>query len=105
MQIAVSENDVLPATVRVDVSGDVDARTAPALDAILRRALDKRPPRVRLDLGAVDVVSAAGMTVLLQARHRSAALGVHLEVVDPPARMRRLVTSLGLVDALGLPPA
>ncbi|GGM54194.1 STAS domain-containing protein [Dactylosporangium sucinum] len=67
-------------TLRVSVTGDVDAATAPRLAAFLRT--DRVTGRVELDLSGVTYFSSAGMEVVLGARR--AGVDVVLVAVAPP---------------------
>ena len=88
--------------LRLMVSGDVDMLTAPDLQIALADALGRRPERLRVDLNDVGVLSAAAISVLLQAAKVGAAHGIAYEVVDGSATRRRIVRALGLADALAL---
>ncbi|MEO6086352.1 MAG: STAS domain-containing protein [Umezawaea sp.] len=81
----------------VEISGDVDAGTAPGL----RRQLLRLPPHnVALDLSGVTFLGAAGLTVLLRARYRIHLGGGTLCLVAVPPAVRRLITMTGLHDTL-----
>lgn len=98
--------DVRPRAVRVRIRGDLDAGAAPRLDRVLTEAIaqvapppDGPAPRMTVDLEAVDVLAAAGMTVLLRARDEAESHGLVWAVWVNP-RGRRTLTMAGLDQAL-----
>jgi anti-anti-sigma factor len=88
-----------PRVVRVTVSGDVDAGTAPMLDRALQQALDQGQDRLEIDLAGVTHFSCAGLVVLVQTAERCRGDFV---VVRTAAAVRRL---LRVLDPPPLPPA
>jgi anti-anti-sigma factor len=68
--------------VVVEVAGDVDLCTAPDLEAALQEHVRACPGVLRVDLGEVRFLGAAGLQVLVRAHRQAAAAGVHF-VVDP----------------------
>jgi anti-anti-sigma factor len=83
----------------VEVAGDIDLRTASRLEDALGEQLRARPGVLRLDLGRVGFVGAAGLRVLRRAHQVADATGVHL-IVDPGGS-RAAVRALDLLDRLG----
>jgi anti-anti-sigma factor len=97
--------DVHPRAVRVRMRGDLDAGAAPRLDRVLRETITQigtpqgPATRVTIDLEAVDVLAAAGMTVLLRARDVARSHGlVYVVCVNP--RGRRALALAGLERCL-----
>ncbi|MEV7097392.1 STAS domain-containing protein [Amycolatopsis sp. NPDC051045] len=93
-----------PDAVVVEVTGEVDLCTAARLAALLDEHVRARPGVLRVDLGKVWFLGAAGIRVLLRAQGRAEAAGVHL-VVDPGGS-RAAIRALELLDRLrgpGLP--
>lgn len=91
-----------PRHVVLDVSGDVDAFTAPLLRACLRTQLSR--PGVRgmvLDLGQVGFLGAAGVSVLVEAARRCRERGLSFRL-RAPGRSRLLLAlePAGLLDGL-----
>jgi anti-anti-sigma factor len=82
----------------VEVGGEIDGCTAPLLEAALAGHVRARPGVLRVDLGQVEFLGAAGLRVLLSAQRDAEAAGVHL-VVDP-GRSRAAVRALQLLDRL-----
>jgi anti-sigma B factor antagonist len=82
----------------VEVTGEIDACSAPQLEATLAGHVSARPAVLRVDLGEVGFLGAAGLRVLLQARRDAEAADVHL-VVDP-GRSHAAVRALQLLEQL-----
>ncbi|MFC5061734.1 STAS domain-containing protein [Actinomycetospora atypica] len=104
--------DAHPDGVRVRVDGDLDAADAPRLERVLsqvvdaagleadERARDHRcGHRVVVDLGAVDLLAAAAMTVLHRAGREAGRRGLDWSVVVSP-QARRALSLTGLDDEL-----
>src|SRR5690349_18807117 len=85
----------------VEVGGEIDVCTAPLLEAGLAEHVRACPGVLRVDLGQVGFLGAAGLRALVRACRDAEAAGVHL-VVDP-GRSRAAVRALELLDALSLP--
>ncbi|MEU4253660.1 STAS domain-containing protein [Amycolatopsis sp. NPDC026612] len=84
--------------VVVEVAGEVDLCTMARLAEVLDEHLRARPGVLRIDLGEVRFLGAAGIRVLLRAQRHAEAAGVHL-VVDPGGS-RAAVRALELLDRL-----
>jgi len=82
----------------VEVAGDIDLCTAPDLAAALDEHVRAAPGVLRVDLGEVRFLGAAGIRVLLRAHEQAEATGVHL-VVDP-GRSCAAGRALELLDRL-----
>jgi anti-anti-sigma factor len=85
----------------VVLSGVLDARTILGFEAQLRRALAERNGDFTLDLGGLDSLDLAAMTVV--ADHLASAAHQHgrLEIIPPDAvAPRRLLDLTGLVPML-----
>jgi anti-anti-sigma factor len=67
--------------VVVEVTGDIDLCTVARLATVLDEHVRARPGVLRVDLGQVRFLGAAGIRVLLQAERHAEAAGVHF-VVD-----------------------
>lgn len=64
----------------VEVAGELDALTAPALAAELRRQFGRTERDVVLDVGNVTFMSGAGVRVLLHAVAQAADTGITLRL-------------------------
>ena len=95
-----------PGSVVVEVTGEVDAYTAPLLDVCLNSQARQRGVReVVVDLSRVTFLGAAGVTVLAQAHRRCGMRGARL-VVHTGGR-RRLLRALqltGFADTVAIDP-
>ncbi|MET9001474.1 STAS domain-containing protein [Amycolatopsis sp. NPDC004169] len=87
-----------PDAVVVEVTGEIDLNTVPDLAALLDEHIRGRPGVLRVDLGNVCFLGAAGIRVLLRAHRHAEEAGVHL-VVDP-GESRAAVRALELLDRL-----
>ncbi|MEU8633979.1 STAS domain-containing protein [Amycolatopsis sp. NPDC048633] len=85
----------------VEVGGEIDACTAPRLEAALAEHVRAGPGVLRVDLGEVGFLGAAGLQVLARAQRDAEAAGVHL-VVDP-GRSHAAVRALQLLDRVEAP--
>ncbi|WP_345603272.1 STAS domain-containing protein [Tomitella cavernea] len=83
--------------VIVDVRGDIDAATAPALAARLAR-LSVRDTTI--DLSGVGFCSAGGLELLFEHSRRLADRGAVLRLAGCPPTLRAVIERLGLDDAL-----
>lgn len=83
----------------VIVSGEVDAHTAPTLEAHLAAEPVDRP--IRLDLSAVTFMDSSGLRVLIDAHHR-AADGHGVVLVRPSRPVVRLLEISGLTEHLSV---
>jgi anti-sigma B factor antagonist len=81
----------------IKVAGEIDITSAPALRAHLQALPDRD---VVLDMSGVTLLSAAGLTVLLDLQDRLALAGARLMLADIAAPARRILTVTGLDDRL-----
>ncbi|WP_448624355.1 STAS domain-containing protein [Geodermatophilus sp. URMC 64] len=99
--------DPRPGRVVVEVVGEVDAYTAPALDVCLQS--QARQPGVRelvVHLGQVTFLGAAGVTVLAQADRRCRMRGARLVIRTGGRRaVLRPLRLSGLTDVVAVDPA
>jgi len=84
-----------PLLRRLALTGEVDILTAPAVERFLQAQISSTRPgtTVVVDLSGVEVLSAAGVGVLVRARHEANRRGVRL-VADPISRRARRVLDL-----------
>jgi anti-sigma B factor antagonist len=87
-----------PDAIVVEVAGEIDLCTAGRLEATLGEHVLARPGVLRVDLGEVRFLGAAGIRALLRAQERAEDVGVHL-VVDPGGS-RAAVRALELLERL-----
>lgn len=100
--------DAHPEGVRVRVDGDLDAADAARLEGVLTQVVDEATReadtragghRVVVDLGAVDLLAAAAMTVLHRTGREASRRGLDWTVEVSP-RGRRALALTGLDDEL-----
>jgi anti-anti-sigma regulatory factor len=83
-------------TVTVRVTGDLDARSVPALEAALAPTLAAGPDRIIVDAGALEFADSSAIALLV----RWAQTVRELEIRDPPSRFRGLILRMGLAPRL-----
>lgn len=100
--------DAHPDGVRVRVDGDLDAADAARLEGVLTQVVDEATReadartcghRVVVDLGAVDLLAAAAMTVLHRTGREAGRRGLDWTVEVSP-RGRRALALTGLDDEI-----
>jgi anti-anti-sigma factor len=99
-RIARSEQD---GVVVVEVAGDVDTTTAPALVQAADEALAAAPPVLVVDLTRVDFLASPGLTALLTI-HRNAGTGTAVRIVASGRATLRPIQLTGLEESLSLFP-
>ena len=95
-----------PGSVVVEVTGEVDAYTAPLLDVCLNSQARQRGVReVVVDLSRVTFLGAAGVTVLAQAHRRCGMRGARLVVhTGGWRRLLRALRLTGFADLVAIDP-
>ncbi len=88
----------------VAVMGDVDVATAPRLRQALVSAAAEAvaPPRVVVDISAVDFLDSTGLGVLLGGLKRVRTLDGELALVGAEDQVRRVFTVTRVVEILPL---
>lgn len=99
-RVARSEQD---GAVVVEVVGDVDTTTAPALVQAAEEALSAAPPLLVVDLSRVEFLASPGLTALLTI-HRNAAPGTAVRIVASGRATLRPIQLTGLENSLSLFP-
>jgi len=79
----------------VEVTGALDAFTAPYLGDYLDLVRSAAGPRLVLRLGGLEFVDCAGIRVLLAAREAARSEGGWQRLEDVPAGVRRVMTLTG----------
>jgi anti-anti-sigma factor len=100
-RIARSEQD---GAVVVEVTGDVDTTTAPALVEAAEEALAAAPPLLVVDLTSVEFLASPGLTALLTI-HRNAGSGTAVRIVASGRATLRPIQLTGLEESLSLFPS
>jgi anti-anti-sigma factor len=89
--------------VVVEVAGDVDTTTAPALVQAADEALAEQPSVLVVDLSRVEFLASPGLTALLTI-HRNAGTGTAVRIVASGRATLRPIQLTGLEDSLSLFP-
>jgi anti-anti-sigma factor len=76
--------------------GDVDARNAEALAALLRRCIERGDGPVIVDCSRVGYVGAPGVRMLLDAHHDARAHGRRVVLFGVPAELRKIIDVAGI---------
>lgn len=85
--------------VSLRLSGELDAHTAPDLEAALDAAIEDGAT-VEVDLAEVSFVDSSGLAALLDARSRLDQRGGSLRVTDASVAVERLFTMTGVARHL-----
>jgi anti-anti-sigma factor len=89
--------------VVVEVAGDVDTTTAPAVIEAADAALADQPPVLVVDLSRVEFLASPGLTALLTI-HRNAGPGTAVRIVASGRATLRPIQLTGLEESLSLFP-
>ncbi len=81
----------------VTVGGEIDALTAPELDAVVTAEV-AAAPLVVVDLDGVQFLGSVGLSVLVKANERAAREGGHLRLVCHSRMVNRALDATGLRD-------
>jgi anti-anti-sigma factor len=84
----------------VTLVGEIDMSNVDALADQLEPAVEKAPPQIVFDMGALEFMDSSGIALLL----RTAARVPDIRLRNPTAIVRRLITSTGLTDTLPIEP-
>lgn len=82
--------------VRLRLAGDVDAATAPLLEAQITEAVRAGYAQVILDFGNLKFIDSSGLSVLVSNHKRLRDAGGDLVVESPPPAALRLFEIAGL---------
>jgi anti-anti-sigma factor len=94
-------HDADQATV-VDVSGELDLASSPALEQELESSAVTDSPLVIIDLRQLEFMDSTGLSVLVRAHQRAVDNGQRFAVVKGPQQVQRLLTLTGVADRLTL---
>ena len=86
--------------VTVEVTGDVDMLTAPALRAVLHALVDSGRQRIVVDLAAAGCVDGRGAAVLADISERAATLGGLVTIQSPSPVTQRMLGICGLSELI-----
>jgi anti-sigma B factor antagonist len=94
MHVSVIDNP--DGSILVNLRGDLDVDTAPALRAALDQALARPTPRVVVDMSGLQFCDSTGLSAFLLAGRHAADRGGWLRLAAPSDWMRGLFDTLGL---------
>ena len=84
------------------VRGELDAATAPQLEAAVREALPATEGAFLIDLSELEFMDSGGVNALLRARSLLGREERALAVVCPPGPPRRVLDTIGIADLFAL---
>ena len=88
--------------VVVDVRGELDLASSPALEQRLESREVRSAGLVIVDLRQLDFMDSTGLSVLVRAHQRAASNGQRFAVVRGPQQVQRLLTLTGVAERLTL---
>ena len=100
-RLSILSQPVEEGCIAVTMAGDLDLATADRAATVLNRALDDGD-RVVCHVGRLRFIDLHGLQSLLEAAARARREGARLTVTDSPEILIRILTLLGLRDALDL---
>ncbi|MDQ3762910.1 MAG: STAS domain-containing protein [Actinomycetota bacterium] len=80
----------------MQLRGELDSNTAPGLERLLNQLCRNGHRQITLDLSELTFLSAAGLTVFLQADQVLRATGGRLVLTHPTRMTRRILAITGL---------
>jgi anti-anti-sigma factor len=95
-------------TVRIAVSGELDLSSALTFDEEVRRAEERKPKTLILDLRRLRFMDSTGLRLIMSAHSRSAKRGFRLAIVlgsEPVKRIFRLAGVSRRLDIVDHPSA
>lgn len=102
--LTVTARPVPPDAIVLAVRGDVDLSTTSFLQTALLAHLRDAAPQMVVDLTGVSLLSAAGLTVLVNVKHAAAAAGSSLCLVARTRVVLLPLTITGLDDEFDIYP-
>lgn len=100
-QLSLHISKVMPGTVRIAVTGEIDLSNAGVLHAGLLAVLSAQlPERIVIDLAKVTFMDCGGLTVLVVVGNAAAQTGCRLRITNPQPVVRRVLDLTGLLGVL-----
>jgi anti-sigma B factor antagonist len=88
--------------VVIEVKGELDLASSPALEQELERGAASKAEVVIVDLRALEFMDSTGLSVLVRAHQRATEKGQRFGVVKGPQQVQRLLSLTGVADRLTL---
>jgi len=95
LEVKTNEQD---ATVRVELTGELDISSAPVLEEALGRIEGSEPPLLLLDL--LEFMDSTGLRTLVNANQRARSQGRRLAIVRGPEQVDRIFSVTRLDERL-----
>jgi anti-sigma B factor antagonist len=95
LTVDIVDEDGVPVVV---VAGELDAHSAPVLDAALDQARAGRPTRVVVDMAGVSFIDSSGLRSLIRARRQHEDDPDSLVIRRPQPSTIRLLEITGMAD-------
>ncbi|MEV7729385.1 STAS domain-containing protein [Streptomyces sp. NPDC087917] len=87
----------------IQLVGELDLETAPAIRDAVRRCLDGRPSLLRVDISGVSFCDCSGVASLVWAKAEAARAGTGFHLSGPPQpAVARVLKATGTAAHLGL---
>ncbi len=88
--------------VVIEVRGELDLASSPALEHELERGAAAKAAVVIVDLRELEFMDSTGLSVLVRAHQRATENGQRFGVVKGPQQVQRLLSLTGVADRLTL---
>jgi anti-sigma B factor antagonist len=88
--------------VVIEVKGELDLASSPALEHELERGAAAKAEIVIVDLRDLEFMDSTGLSVLVRAHQRASENGQRFGVVKGPQQVQRLLSLTGVADRLTL---
>jgi anti-sigma B factor antagonist len=86
--------------ITVTFAGELDTASADQAYEYVRGAIDAHGGQVLLDVAGLSFCDARGLGALVRMSRHAGQAGFSLQLVAPPARLRRIICITGLEDKL-----
>ena len=96
------ESSILDRIARLELAGEVDAATAPLLDAKITEAVGAGVAEVVVACAELGFIDSSGLSVLVASHKRLRGTGCQLVVESPPPAAQRLFEIAGLDRVLDI---
>jgi anti-sigma B factor antagonist len=85
--------------VHLELTGDLDLRSAPLLDAAVDTALEAHPTQVVLDASRTDFLDSTGLRAIVRGAERVRAARARFRLSGASATVRRVLEVADLLEA------
>lgn len=85
-------------TVTVQLAGEIDLRTSPDLRDELLRLLERKPPRIILDLAGVSYIDSSGVGTIVELKRKAMRRSSKVVLVALQPRVRSLLEITRLIS-------